>query len=128
MKIRMICGTYGHRGEGGVMEEKNNKSGFFEVEEAEGERLVQMGYAERKGREAQAEEAYGGWEPESGEAGSIAEELGGMSKKDLEKTAKDMGLPANGTKDELIQRIMEEESRRRNADGIPKLKAAEPEG
>lgn len=128
IKIKILCGTYGYRRSDGVMEAKNNKSEPFEVEEKEGERLIRMGYAEKARNNAPQEEECGGGEPESGEIGSIAEELGGMNKKDLEKVAKDMGLPANGTKDELIQRIMEEEeSRRRNADGIPKLKAAEPE-
>lgn len=128
IKIRMVCGTYGYREPNGVMEAKNNKSAPFEVEEKEGERLIRMGYAVKVRDGAMPEEACGGGEPENGETGSIAEELGEMTKKDLEKVAKDMGIPANGTKNELIQRIMEEEeSRRENAGGVPELNAAEPE-
>lgn len=129
IRIQMVCGTYGLRGGNGVMEEKSSKSGPFEVEQQEGERLIRKGYAERTGESQRLEEEYGNGQPEDGGARGFVEELEKMEKKDLERIAKDMGLPVKGTKNELVQRILgAEESRRGDGEGTLRLEAAEPEG
>lgn len=126
MKIRMICGTYGYRGRNGIMEVKNKKSTPFEVEEEEGKRLIQMEYAVEvsSGAVEQDEEE----ETEHEESGGLMEELENMSKKELEKVAKDMGLSTAGTKQDLIQRIFQSETGGgEEPEGGIKLNAAEPE-
>ncbi len=115
MKIKMLYGTYGYRKPDGVMEAKDASSPPFEVREEDGERLVGMGYAEPAGKGMQpGEEAItpytaGGWEGTPMEGGIDSppdrERLELMVKRDLEKLAKEMGLPYSGTREEIITRI-----------------------
>ncbi len=129
MLVRMVCGAYGLRNEDGGMEVKDAQSAPFGLDEAEGERLVRMGYAVR------ADGTGGLVRAETMKACLDPEELKDMSKKELEKLAKDMGLISYGTKEELIARIASAEIERdgsdddgKRTDGAPDLKPAEPEG
>lgn len=121
MKIRMLCGTYGYRNRDGVMEAKDASSPPFEVGEEDGARLVRMGYAEpaggrtpgAQGSDAASREQDGAdvTLEGGGEAGSPPDRgrLEQMVKRDLEKMAKEMGLPYSGTREEIITRIYDSE-------------------
>lgn len=111
MKIKMLCGTYGYRNMDGVMEAKDASSPPFEVGEEDGVRLVGMGYAKpvREGSLLPTQGGMGGEAPLEG-GGDIdsppdRERLELMVKRDLEKLAKEMGLPYSGTREEIITRI-----------------------
>lgn len=115
MKIKMLCGTYGHRNRDGVMETKDASSPPFEAGEENGARLIGMGYAEPAGKGIQPGEETsppmqwggGGETPMEEDMGNPPdrERLELMVKRDLEKLAKEMGLPYSGTREEIITRI-----------------------
>ena len=124
MKIRIIRGMYGNR-ENGRIVEKNPDSSPFEVAEKEGQRLIALGIAaaveERKAEEIE--------EPEEAEAMTgylTREQLEDMKLEELRILAESLGLKKNGSRTELIERIMEE-SVEIEEEEAPELSPADPE-
>lgn len=114
MKIRIIRGIYGQRENGRIIE-KSKEHGPFEVSSKEGKRLVSIGVAE----EITGEIPEDGWESRSTNDGTDAEEyreddpeyipverLEEMKAEELRNLAGEMGLKRNGSREELIDRIM----------------------
>lgn len=104
MKIRIIRGMYGNR-ENGRIVEKNPESRPFEVTEKEANRLIGLGIASPV-------EGQGENEPE--EVAEVmtgyltAEQLEDMKMEELRTVAESLGLKKNGSRAELIERIMAE--------------------
>lgn len=96
-RIKIVLGTYGYMKNGVPPVESIDKdSEPIEVADTEAERLVNLGVA-----------AYASEKLIAGhlDAGQFAD----CSMKELQKLAKDMGLKANGSKEELIARITAKE-------------------
>lgn len=96
-RIRIVSGSYGYMKNGVPPVELIDKdSEPIEVVDTEAERLVNLGVA-----------VYANEELVTGHLDKEA--LADYSMKELQKLAKDMGLKANGSKDELIARITAKE-------------------
>ena len=94
-RIKITVGTYGYRRKNdGPIEAIDKNSVPIDVVDEEAERLVGLGVAE-----------YAGDTTGNLDDGQLAD----LSMKELQKLAKDMGLKANGSKEELIARITAEE-------------------
>ncbi len=114
MKIRIIRGIYGQREKGRIVE-KSKEHEPFEVSSEEGRRLISLGVAE----EITGEIPEDGWESQSGNDGTDTKEyredepeyipverLEEMKAEELRNLAGGMGLKKNGSREELIDRIM----------------------
>ena len=124
MKIRIIRGMYGNR-ENGRIVEKNPDSPPFEVAENEGQRLIGLGIAASV-KEREAEEIE---EPEEAEVMTgylTREQLEDMKLEELRILAESLGLKKNGSRTELIERIMEEAVEIEEEEA-PELSPADPE-
>lgn len=124
MKIRIIRGMYGNR-ENGRIVEKNLDSPPFEVAEKEGQRLIGLGIA----ASAEARKAEEIEEPEEAEVMTgylTREQLEDMKLEELRILAESLGLKKNGSRTELIERIMEE-SVEIEEEEAPELSPADPE-
>lgn len=149
MVIRILAGAYGHRPdpEKNYIEKKDKNSEPFEVSDKEAARLIGLGIAEKA--TVNVEKAAVNIEKESDKdtdtvnEGSHGDDLEQMSIQNLRKMAKDLGLPADGSKAVLAEKIRNASSKngdmdddvqdRGNSDdefdheGPPVLQAAEPE-
>lgn len=138
MAIKIIRGTYGYRAKNGQIEPKTKKDAAFSLTEEQEARLVKKGIAVYVGREEgkteevapeqhQDESSDVSGAPVPGDLGE--EQLEEMSYNDLKHLAKEMGLSASGTKEELMERIAEAEASCSDEDGEepPAFSAAEPE-
>ena len=104
MLIRILAGTYGHRPDPDkcFIEKKDKNSPPFEVSDKEAARLTDLGIAQ---------EVFSNIELESDKSFSCAnldgqkEELEQLSIQKLRKMAKDLGLPADGSKAVLADKI-----------------------
>lgn len=124
MKIRIIRGMYGNR-ENGRIVEKNPDSPPFEVAEKEGQRLIDLGIATAV--EERKEEAIE--DPEEAETMTgylTREQMEDMKLEELRIMAESLGLKKNGSRTELIERIMEE-SVEIEEEEAPELSPADPE-
>lgn len=103
MLIRMIAGAYGHRPDPGksYIEKKDKDSEPFEVSDTEAARLIGLGVAEK---------ADANIDPIGTD--SHDDGLEQMPIQKLRKMAKDLGLPADGGKAALADKI-------RNASKVP---------
>lgn len=128
MLIKIICGAYGYRDEAGILLPKNVKSAPFEVDDKEANRLIRLGVAAKAVATSQQvqpkEDADDTGDGESN--GQEEDSLTKLNKPVLVKMAKDMGLPSDGGKEELIDRIVSEKQRL-ESEMPPALDAALPE-
>lgn len=123
MKIRIIRGMYGNRENGRIVEKI--RSHPFEVAEKEGQRLIDLGIATAV--EERKEEAIE--DPEEAETMTgylTREQLEDMKLEELRIMAESLGLKKNGSRTELIERIMEE-SVEIEEEEAPELSPADPE-
>lgn len=123
MKIRIIRGMYGNR-ENGRIVEKNPDSLPFEVTEKEGQRLIGLGIAAAV--EERKEEIEDPEEAEVMTGYLTREQLEDMKLEELRIMAESLGLKKNGSRTELIERIMEE-SVEIEEEEAPELSPADPE-
>lgn len=142
MYIKILVGTYGHRPnpDDNYIEKKDCNSEPFEVSDKEAERLIGLGVAQRA---VQFENEKYEDDAEMLESGEGNDELDQLSIKELRQMAKDLGLPADGSKAALAEKIrtirngsdeMEKEDEESpiiddegNQEDPPVLEAAEPE-
>lgn len=126
-KIKITVGTYGYRKDNTspvVLIDK--KSAPIEVKDSEAERVVNLGIAEYVGNVECGDEKC----EDEGAGQSQESELEECSLRDLQKIAKEMGLKANGSREELIEKIKEaaeEELGEDPAEAPPVLDAVDPE-
>lgn len=118
MLIKMLEGTFGAL-ENGVVVAKTSRSAPFEVDEKRGRQLVEAGYAREMRGDVQVSQELPvpdpngeEREPGFGEAGSapedpgdVREDLSGYSFQGLRNLAKELGLKADGKKEQLLERI-----------------------
>lgn len=111
-KVRIILGAYGYRADKNspVITSVDKDYGPITVSDEEAERIIGLGVAEEVKEEKKIEEK------ESQEP----------SMKELQQIAKSMGLRANGSKEELMERI-EEAKAAEDGEEPPVLEAAEVE-
>ncbi len=112
MLIKILAGAYGHRPDQGksYIEKKDKNSEPFEVSDAEAARLIGLGIAEKACANI-AKEPDKAAEPISRD--SEGDGLEQLTIQQLRKMAKDLGLPADGGKAVLADKI-------RNASKISK--------
>ena len=97
MKINIIRGAYGYRKDSQSSVTLIDKhSGAIDVSDKEAARLIKLKVAKKAEEETASDVKI-----ENPDAGQFAD----CSYKDLQKLAKDMGLNASGSKEELIERI-----------------------
>lgn len=117
--IRIVKGTYGMR-QGNRLVSVTSESDPIELSESQEKRLVACGVAEYVTCGTGTNES----ESEVMEEISYDEKaLSAMSYNNLRSLAKDLELDTTGTKEEIIDRILESETE----DEAPVLEAAEPE-
>lgn len=111
MLIRILAGAYGHRPDPGksYIEKKDKDSEPFDVSDKEAARLIGLGIAEKAAvniaKELDKESA-------STISNDQEDDLEQLSIQKLRKMAKDLGLPADGGKAVLAEKI-------RNASKVP---------
>lgn len=120
MKIKMMIGTFG-KDEGGCVVPKTPEDPPFEVDSATGNRLIGLGVA------IAAESTE---EPEEDDDMKENDSLENMSLAELKNLAEQMNLKKTGSRQELIDRILESAE---NADTVfedddmPDMIPADPE-
>ncbi len=119
MFIKIIQGTYGYRGKDGILKPKNMLSDPFELEDEKAKQLIRKGIAKQI-KESKNEEKQMKNDTEKEERQSEGN-IENMSRNELAKMAKEMGLSGNGSKEELIERILKE-----TEEEPPTLEAEEP--
>lgn len=124
MKIRIIRGMYGNR-ENGRIVEKNPESPPFEVTEKEGQRLISQEIAV-SAEEQDSEKTEPEEEAEVMTGYLTRDQLESMKTEELKILAESLGLKKNGSRAELIERIMEE-SVEIEEEEVPDLSPADPE-
>lgn len=124
MKIRIIRGMYGNR-ENGRIVEKNPESPPFEVTEKEGQRLISQEIAV-SAEEQDSEKTEPEEEAEVMTGYLTRDQLESMKTEELKILAESLGLKKNGSRAELIERIMEE-SVEIEEEEAPDLSPADPE-
>ena len=124
MKIRIIRGMYGNR-ENGRIVEKNPESPPFEVTEKEGQRLISQEIAV-SAEEQDSEKTEPEEEAEVMTGYLTRDQLESMKMEELKILAESLGLKKNGSRAELIERIMEE-SVEIEEEEVPDLSPADPE-
>lgn len=115
--VRIVKGIYGYKNTDGVIEPKTCKDEPFSLTEEQEERLVSKGVAEyvevapvQPQEDANKNEKKAEGPGQEMIKGHLErEQLMGMGYNDLKKLAKEMGIPATGSKDELVGKIAEEE-------------------
>lgn len=134
MLIKMLCGACSVVEEG-IVTVKTNKSDAFYVEEKRGRELIKAGYAyEVKDTCCLGNNSSTGTEDAEKNKTSAED----YSLQELRSIAKEMGLPAGGSKTELFNRIEaakneenaledEDTDKDEDAEESPLLTAAEPE-
>ncbi len=104
MLIKILAGAYGHRPdpEKSYIEKKDKDSDPFEVNEKEAARLIGLGIAEKAvvNIEKKSDEMSVPTDP-----GGQDDDLEQLSIQKLRKMAKDLGLPADGSKTVLAGKI-----------------------
>lgn len=109
-KVVIVLGTYGYqRNPEGPVDAISEKNGPIEVSDSEAERLVKLGVA----KYATEESTYKVENP------SNEDPLKDIKINDLRAKAKELGLSAAGTKEELYERIMEASKTGTEGDEIP---------
>lgn len=101
MLIKMLCGVCSVIEEGIVIA-KTNKSEAFYVEEKRGRELIEAGYAYEVRGTCHLENNVSAGAKDTGRNKASAEDY---SLQELRNLAKEMGLPAGGSKTELFNRI-----------------------
>lgn len=96
--VRIIKGIYGYKNKDGVIEPKTCKDEPFSLTEEQEARLVSKGVAE-----------YVEVAPVQQKGHLDREQLMSWAYNDIKKLAKEMGVPATGTKEEIVDRIVDEE-------------------
>ena len=124
MKIRIIRGMYGNR-ENGRIVEKNPESPPFEVTEKEGQRLISQEIAV-SAEEQDSEKTEPEEEAEVMTGYLTRDQLESMKMEELKILAESLGLKKNGSRAELIERIMAE-SVEIEEEEVPDLSPADPE-
>lgn len=144
MLIRILAGAYGHRPDPGksYIEKKDKDSEPFEVSDTEAARLIGLGIAEKAAVNIE-KESYK--EAASTIPDDRGDDLEQLPIQKLRKMAKDLGLPADGSKAILAEKIRNaskdlqkreedddqqdenDESDVSDDEDPPILKAAEPE-
>jgi hypothetical protein len=118
MLIKMLQGTFGAL-ENGAVVAKTSQSAPFEVDDVRGRQLVEAGYAREVGKDVQVSQALPVQGPkgeeretdsgenvsEKGEPGNAEKALSEYSFTELRNMAKEMGLKADGKKEQLEERI-----------------------
>lgn len=141
MKIQITRGIYGFKQNGNVVE-KTKESDPFEVDDKEGERLLDLCVAREVSTTNEASH------PVDGEAGLFFDEeeddvfgrmgkihkgsLTGMKKEDLFQFAEALGVKKTGTKEELVKRLQQcpvwaEDGEAQDAEDMPELLAEDPD-
>ncbi len=104
MLIRILAGAYGHRPdpEKSYIEKKDKDSDPFEVNDKEAARLIGLGIAEKAAvnTEKEPDKIYVPADP-----GGQDDDLEQLPIQKLRKMAKDLGLPADGSKAVLAEKI-----------------------
>ncbi len=104
MLIRILAGAYGHRpdSEKSYIEKKDKDSDPFEVNDKEAARLIGLGIAEKAAvnTEKEPDKIYVPADP-----GGQDDDLEQLPIQKLRKMAKDLGLPADGSKAILAEKI-----------------------
>jgi hypothetical protein len=104
MLIRILAGAYGHRpdSEKSYIEKKDKDSDPFEVNDKEAARLIGLGIAEKAAvnTEKEPDKIYVPADP-----GGQDDDLEQLPIQKLRKMAKDLGLPADGSKAVLAEKI-----------------------
>lgn len=125
-KVIITVGTYGYRPSlsGPVIPVSHKEGKPIELSDAEADRIVGLGIAKYANGKV-AEDQEGNFDQD---------DLSTYAYNDLKKLAKDMGLSASGSKEELIKRISEEKvliqadtKEENDNEEPPVLEAAEPE-
>lgn len=102
--IRILAGAYGHRpdSEKSYIEKKDKDSDPFEVNDKEAARLIGLGIAEKAAvnTEKEPDKIYVPADP-----GGQDDDLEQLPIQKLRKMAKDLGLPADGSKAILAEKI-----------------------
>lgn len=101
MLIKMLCGVCSVVEEG-IVTAKTNKSEAFYVEEKRGRELIEAGYAYEVRGTCYSENNSSAGTEDVGRNKVSAEDY---SLQELRNLAKEMGLPAGGSKTELFNRI-----------------------
>ncbi len=113
MLIKILVGAYGHRPdpEKSYIEKKDKDSDPFEVNEKEAARLIGLGIAEKAAVniEKKADEISVSADP-----GGQDDDLEQLPIQKLRKMAKDLGLPADGSKTVLAGKIRNASKIRQN--------------
>lgn len=113
MLIKILAGAYGHRPdpEKSYIEKKGKDSDPFEVNEKEAARLIGLGIAEKAAVniEKKADEISVSADP-----GGQDDDLEQLPIQKLRKMAKDLGLPADGSKTVLAGKIRNASKIRQN--------------
>ena len=113
MLIKILAGAYGHRPdpEKSYIEKKDKDSDPFEVNEKEAARLIGLGIAEKAAVniEKKADEISVSADP-----GGQDDDLEQLPIQKLRKMAKDLGLPADGSKTVLAGKIRNASKIRQN--------------
>lgn len=100
--IRIIKGIYGYKNTNGAIEPKTCKDEPFCLTDEQEERLVSKGVAEY------VEVAPVQPQKEMLKGHLDREQITKCGYNDIKKLAKEMGIPAKGSKDELVEKILAE--------------------
>lgn len=137
MKIHITRGIYGYRKNGNVVEKTKNDPPF-EVDDEEGNRLISLlvaEYADNAGKASESVMSMKKAEKDNpcGESGDMSkEDLENLSKEELYRLAEEYGVKKNGSKADLVERLIEafliaEKGEHIEDDEMPELTAEEPE-
>lgn len=115
MKVKIICGTYGHRP---VKEEsrivrKDSTCPPFDLDDKEAQRLIALGVAEACDVTIVPE----GLEDNPDKGNISKEQIMGMEYLDMKKLAKEWGISGKGNKEELRERLIQHIENNGSEDG-----------
>ncbi|RDY28651.1 hypothetical protein [Lachnotalea glycerini] len=138
--IQIIKGTYGYKEANGTVTPKTSKDGPFSLTEEQEARLIKRKVAVAVEQKEEKVEANNddivddaAQQNEITTTGNLdREQLESMSYNDVKKLASDLGVPATGKKDEIIEKLLTIEveaavDSEDDQDEAPVLTAAEPE-
>ena len=122
MLIRILAGAYGHRPdpEKSYIDKKDKNSEPFEVSDEEAARLIQLGIAESISTNVELQSDISVFSAKS----ITQNDLEQLSIQKLRIMAKDLGLPANGSKAVLADKIRTasiklQEGKKKNGESLP---------
>ena len=122
MLIRILAGAYGHRPdpEKSYIDKKDKNSEPFEVSDEEAARLIQLGIAESISTNVELQSDISVFSAKS----ITQNDLEQLSIQKLRIMAKDLGLPANGSKAVLADKIRTasiklQEGQEKNGESVP---------